>query len=269
MNYNNISSGRELSIHILLEIINKDGFANIAMDSFLNKSKLSKAERSFTTQLVYGCMRHYNTLNWILEQFVGLKIKKIKPVIKVILLSGIYQLIYLDKVPDSAVCNEASKLARKYGHQGIVGFVNGVLRNVARQKDNISYPAADSEPVNHIAIKYSHPHWLVSRWLERYGFDSTVKLCKKNNNPAPVWLRCNTLKINPIDLFDKLTKAGIAAQRSQYAPEGISVHNFDTISSLPGYDEGEFTVQDESSMVVAHILRPNAGAQVIDACSAP
>jgi len=260
---------RELSILILIEIITKEGFANLVIDSFLTESKLNKVERSFVTQLVYGVMRHYNTLEWILAHFIREKISKLKPVMRIILLTGIYQIVYLTKIPDSAACNEAANLARKYGHQGVVAFVNGVLRNVARQKDNLPYPDAEERPEDHIAIKYSHPEWLVARWLDRYGFAETVKLCRKNNEPAKIWLRCNTLKMTAADLEQKLADEGITTSRSKYAPEGVGIQGFDTISKLPGYEEGLFQVQDESSMVVGHVVKPSPGAKVIDACSGP
>jgi 16S rRNA (cytosine967-C5)-methyltransferase len=259
-------NARELSILILKKIITRDGFANLAIDSFLAESNLSKAERSFATQLVYGVMRHYNTLEWILACFTGNKIAKLKPIIKMILLTGIYQLIYLDKVPASAACNEAATLARKYGHQGVVAFVNGVLRNVARQKDALPYPDAQEQTAAHIAIKYSHPEWLVARWLQRYGFAETVKLCLKNNEPPTIWLRCNTLKIKAGELEQKLAAGGVTTSRSKFAPEGINIQGFDTIPRLPGYEEGLFQIQDESSMVVAHVVNPGPGTKIIDSC---
>ena len=265
----NIKDARELSLHILLDITENEGFANLVLDNYLATSKLNKLERAFATNLVYGVMRHHNTLNWVLEHLVGDKLKKVKPIIKQILLTGLYQIIYMDKVPDSAACNESSKLARKYGHQGVVGFVNGVLRNAARQKDNFPFPKAEEDPVAHVSLRYSHPQWLVKRWISRFGYTATVNLCQHNNKPAALWIRTNSLQTTPKKLIEKMAAAGISTRQSAYAPEGIEVSNIDKVSEIPGYSLGEFVVQDESSMIVAHIVDPKPGAQVIDACSAP
>lgn len=269
LKYSSIKNARELSVHILIDIFSQESFANLAIDNYLAESSLEKRDRAFVTQIVYGVIRHHNTLEWLINHLVGKKAAKIKPIIKSILLVGLYQIIYLDKVPDSAACNESSKLAGKYGHKGVVGFVNGVLRNAARQKEQLPYPDITVDPIEHIVLKYSHPSWMVQRWIDRFGIEGTIQLCQKNNEPAKVWLRCNTLKIQMEQFVHSLQASEIQVKKSVYAPEGICVENIDKVANIPGFREGHFIVQDESSMVVGHIMGVIAGSKVIDACSAP
>lgn len=266
---NQKTNGRTVAYKTLLEIEKKSSYANIELNKQLERSNITKIDRSFATQLVYGVLRHQNSLDWVLEQFLKGKMAKLKINIMVILRMGVFQIMYMDKVPVSAACNESAKMARKYGHEGIVKLVNGVLRNVARNINDIDWPDIKTNPAKHISLKYSHPEWLVKRWLERFGIEGTINLCKANNKPAKTWIRCNTLKINSDKLISLLSEEGIDCQQSALVPEGIAIAGYDSIERLDSFKQGLFQVQDESSMVVGHVVKPCNDAKVIDACSAP
>jgi 16S rRNA (cytosine967-C5)-methyltransferase len=182
---------------------------------------------------------------------------------------GIYQIFFLSKIPHSAACNEAVQLTKKYGHQGTVKFVNAVLRNSIRSPEKIQYPDKEQNPSKYLALKYFHPEWLVSRWLARLGTTACEELCMANNSTPPLSLRTNTLKITRDELLNRLLNEKIDCEPSIWTPEGIICWTYPAISRLSALQEGLFQVQDESSMLVAHVLDPKPGEFIIDACGAP
>jgi 16S rRNA (cytosine967-C5)-methyltransferase len=264
-----MQSAREVALKVLYKIEVEDAFANLALSQAIGQTGLCKLERGLTTELVYGVTRTRNTLDWILEKFVARGLRKLTPWIRNILRLGVYQLFYLDKIPASAAINECVNLAKKYGHAGTVKLVNGVLRNVERNKGSISFPELDVNPVEHISLKYSHPAWLVERWLKQYGVEDTIALCKANNQPAANSIRTNTLKITRSGLAAKLAEEGVETKESLFTPEGLLIHNFISLEELTAFKAGEFLLQDEGSMLISHLVRPKAGDLVIDACAAP
>jgi 16S rRNA (cytosine967-C5)-methyltransferase len=186
-----------------------------------------------------------------------------------VLRMGTYQLLYMERIPPSAACNEAVNLMKRYGHAGTAKFVNGILRAISRQKDEIRFPDVQADPVRHIALRFSHPDWMVKRWLARNGMEETINLCKANNEIPPLSVRTNTLKITRSQLREKLEEAGLSIEKSRWAPEGLILEGFSALGQLAALQEGLFQVQDESSMLVAHILDPQPGEFIIDACGAP
>ena len=143
-----------------------------------------------------------------------------------ILRLGVYQLLFMEKVPPSAACNEGAELAKKYGHLGSVKFVNGVLRSVSRRHGEINYPSLSHNPLEHISLRYSHPAWMVERWLAEFGPEETIELCRANNKPAPNTIRTNTLKITRARLVERLRGEGLTVSETVYAPEGLVIEGF-------------------------------------------
>ncbi len=262
-------NAREVALKVLYAVDQEQAYANLALDRILEHYRPGKLDRAFATELVYGVLRRLNTIDWLLGHFLHQPLASQNPWIRNILRLGAYQIIYLERVPDAAACNESSELARRYGHAGAVGFVNGVLRNLARRGKNIPFPDLNDDPVAHIALRYSHPSWLVQRWLEEFGVDETVALCQANNDPAPNTIRTNTLKNTRQELKQRLWKEGVAAECTSYAPEGLKIAGFPTLHNFTPFKEGLFMVQDESSMLVGHALSPYPGARVLDAAAAP
>lgn len=264
-----MASAREVALKVLYKIEAEEAFANIALSQILQQKELNTLERSLTTELVHGVTRTRNTLDWILGQFVKKGLNKLTPWIRNILRLGVYQLYYLDKIPASAAVNESVKLAKKYGHPGTVKLVNGVLRNVVRKKEELQFPDLNKQPVEHISIKYSHPVWLVEKWLQEFGVEQTIKLCQANNRPAENSIRVNTLKITREKLIEVLAEEGVKAQESFLTPEGLIINNFSSLEKLPSFQAGYFILQDQGSMLVSHLLKPQATDFIIDACAAP
>lgn len=262
-------SARELALQVLKAVEADGAYANLALHKLLEKYRPGKLDRAFVTELSYGTLRTLNTIDWVLAQFVKKPLRSQTATLRNILRLGVYQLMFMNRVPPAAACHEGAEMARRHGHPGAVQFVNGVLRNVARHLKEIKYPALADDPVAHISLRYSHPAWLVASWLARFGPEETISLCRANNEPAPVTLRTNTLKVTRAGLADRLREDGLKVEETAYAPEGLHIDGYFSIASLPAFQEGLFQIQDESSMLAGRALRPQPGARVLDACSAP
>lgn len=262
-------NAREVALKIINEVINDGAYSNIALAKEINRGKLSDQDRRFVTEIVYGTIKAGDTLDWIIGHYISRPLEKVPPVIRNVLRMGIYQLFFLSKVPPSAACNQAVELAKKYGHAGTVKFVNAVLRSAARAPEKVIYPEKSKEAVRYISLKYFHPEWMVKRWVERFGADAAEELCQFNNITPLLSIRTNTLKNTRQDLLSFLAKEGVCCEESEWTPEGILCSEYPALGSLASLREGLFQVQDESSMMVAHVLGPKPGEFVIDACGAP
>lgn len=261
-------SAREIALLALKEV-EEGAYANLALNKMLEKYQPNKLERAFATELTYGTLRTMNTLDWVISRFLREPLASLSVWVRNILRMGTYQIMFLDKVPPAAACNEAVELAKKYANYRVVRFVNGVLRNITRNIDNIKYPDIKSDPVSHVSLKYSHPTWMVERWLKEYGLNQTIELCKANNVSPPNIIRTNTLRNTRDELIARLKEEGVRATKTKYAPEGLEVKGFLSYRSLASFKEGLFQIQDESSMLVGHVLNPVQGSRVIDAAAAP
>ncbi|MBE0467789.1 MAG: 16S rRNA (cytosine(967)-C(5))-methyltransferase RsmB, partial [Candidatus Desulforudis sp.] len=262
-------SAREIALHILKAVESEGAYANLALNRALEEYRPSKLDRAFATELAYGTLRTLNTLDWITARFLHQPLGAQTVWIRNILRLGVYQLFYMDKVPAGAACNEAVELAKKFGTPGAARFVNGVLRNVARHKEDIVFPQPEMDPVAYISLKYSYPTWMVERWLTEYGPEDTIALCRANNTIPPNTVRTNSLKVDRDTLVRRLEQEGLTVHKTRFAPNGLQIDGFLSIRSLPSFGEGLFQIQDESSMLAAHAVNPAHGARVLDVCSAP
>ncbi len=260
---------REIALKVINDVTSNHAYANIALVRELNRHKVSDQDRRFITELVYGTIKAGETLDWIIGHYVTRSLNKVAPVILNILRMGMYQIFFLSKVPVSAACNQAVELTKKYGHIGTVKFVNAVLRNAGRGPEKVVYPDREKNIVKFLALKYFHPQWMVARWVKRLGPEATEELCQINNVTPALSLRTNTLKISREELLNILEQEGVSAEPSEWTPEGIVCHSYPALSTLKSLREGLFQIQDESSMLVAHVLAPKPGEFIIDACGAP
>jgi 16S rRNA (cytosine967-C5)-methyltransferase len=257
---------REIALKVINDVTSNHAYANIALVRELNRHKVSDQDRRFITELVYGTIKAGETLDWIIGHYVTRSLNKVAPVILNILRMGMYQIFFLSKVPVSAACNQAVELTKKYGHIGTVKFVNAVLRNAGRGPEKVVYPDREKNIVKFLALKYFHPQWMVARWVKRLGPEATEELCQINNVTPALSLRTNTLKNTREELLNILEQEGVSAEPSEWTPEGIVCHSYPALSTLKSLRDGLFQIQDESSMLVAHILAPNPGEFIIDAC---
>lgn len=175
----------------------------------------------------------------------------------------------MDSIPDAAVCNEAVKLAKKRGFGQLRGFVNGVLRNIARDLDKLQYPDEKLEPVRFLEVTYSVPAWMVEQWTKDYGYAQTKSICESFLKERPITIRTNLLRIQPEELKEKLEAEGVTAVAVPEVSYAFEISGFDYLNSLESFEEGLFYVQDISSMMVAEKAAPEKGSYIIDVCAAP
>lgn len=260
---------RALTLGILLEVSSEAEYSHIALRNVLDKYQyLEKQERAFLTRLVEGTLERRIELDYIIDQFSSVKVKKQKPVIREILRLSVYQLRYMDSVPDSAVCNEAVKLAKKKGFQRLTGFVNGVLRNIARNRDAIQLPSKE-EPLSYLSVCYSMPEWIVEEWLALYGFEKTETILQAFYQKTALTIRANQNRILPEKLQARLEEQGLTVRKAPYVEGAFVIEGFDYLGALPEFQKGLFQVQDVSSMLAAKATGAGNGDTCIDLCAAP
>lgn len=260
---------RELILGILLEVTRDGQYSHIALSNVLSKYQyLDKKERAFITRVTEGTLEHMIEIDYIINQFSKVKVNKMKPVIRCIIRSAVYQLKYMDFVPDAAVCNEAVKLAEKKGFRTLKGFVNGVLRNIARNLDNITYPDR-TDDINFLSIQYSMPVWILKQWLACYEKETVEKMLEDFLKEKPTTIRCNLNIMSKEELKQSLEKEGVHVENHPYLPYALWISSYDYLADLESFREGAFYVQDISSMLVAHIADPKENDVVIDVCAAP
>lgn len=265
----NTVNDRELILEILLAVTRDGEYSHIALRNVLeNYQYLDKSERAFITRVTEGTLERMIELDYIINQFSKTKVNKMKPVIRTIIRSAVYQLKYMDSVPDSAVCNEAVKLAGKRGFSGLKGFVNGVLRNISRNLDNVKYPDK-SDTVKWLSVIYSMPEWIITEWLKNYDREMVEKMLQAFLAERPTTIRCNLSQISREELAEELKKEGVKVSRCDTVDSALFISGYDYLGALESFRTGHFQVQDISSMEVAEWADPKEEEYIIDVCAAP
>ena len=260
---------RELVMEILLFVTRDGEYSHIALRNVLsNYQYLDKKARAFITRVTEGTLERMIEIDYIINQYSKVKVNKMKPVIRTIIRSAVYQLKYMDGVPNSAVCNEAVKLAVKRGFGNLRGFVNGVLRNIERNLDEIVYPDP-ADKVSHLSVVYSMPEWIVKQWLDVYDEQTVEKILSDFMEEKPTSIRCNLSRVNREELKARLEDEGVKAEMHPQLPCALMISGYDYLGALESFQEGLFQVQDVSSMLVAEWADPKEGDYIIDVCAAP
>jgi 16S rRNA (cytosine967-C5)-methyltransferase len=228
---------------------------------------LDARDSAFLLELVYGVLRNQALLDWTLNQFSAQPVEKTDVGTRNILRLGAYQMLFLDRVPVSAAVNTAVELAKEHGNKH--GYVNGLLRGLDRKRGTITYPGS-GDPVARLSMLYSHPAWLVKRWVSRYGAEATEKLLWENNRPALLTIRTNTLKTTRSALRTALEAEGVQVAETTYSPSGLDILSSPQwLRALQAYRDGWFMVQDQAAQLISLLLSPQPGETIMDACSAP
>ena len=263
-------NGREIILETMLSITRDGQYSHIALKNVLDTYQyLDKKERAFITRVVDGTLERMIELDYIINQFSKVKVNKMKPVIRTIMRSSVYQLKYMDSVPDSAVCNEAVKLATKKGFVNLKGFVNGVLRNISRGLSDIKYPSKDENVAEYLSVKYSLPMWIVIQWMREYDVETIEKMGEEFLKEKPTSIRCNVNRISREELKTSLESEGVTVEVNDELPYALAISGYDFLGKLKSFQNGYFSVQDISSMQVAHWASPQEGDNIIDVCAAP
>ncbi|HZJ57750.1 MAG TPA: 16S rRNA (cytosine(967)-C(5))-methyltransferase RsmB [Clostridia bacterium] len=253
---------------IILKDVNEEGkYANISLKENLNRISFQDRDASFVTRLVYGTLENQAFIDNVLRKFA--KMRGVNPWVENILRLGCYQILFLDRVPDSAACNESVKLCVGFGFGSLKGFVNGVLRNISRHKKELMASEPIPTDTKSLASLYGFPLWLVDLWAGEYGVDVARAIMESTIGANYITLRINKARISRDGLINELKQQGIKAAESPYFNNALRVEGIGNIQANPLYKKGMFTVQGESSMLVSQILTPKPGECILDACSAP
>lgn len=261
---------REIALEALLEILENGKLCHLVMGQLLRKYQyLEKQDRAFLTRLVEGTIERTITLDYVLNQYSQkISVQKMKPVIRTLLRMGGYQILYMDGVPDSAACNETVKLAVRKGFSELKGFVNGILRTIAREKERIRFPKKEQDWLRYYAITYSMPEWIVEQWMRQYGEAITEKMLLAGLKPRPTMVRICTGKEDRAQVFNRISKEAVVEEIPWY-PDALILSGYDSLEELESFQNGDFQVQDISSMMVAEACGVKEGDFVLDVCAAP
>ena len=264
----NPSNPRQAAYSVLLRIQKEGGYADQLMDRELSSGRLSGPDRGLFAELVFGVLRRQGTLDHILSGLLTQPLARQEPQVLIFLRLGLYQLLYLDRIPESAAVNESVNLAKQILPRAS-GLVNAVLRNYLRHKDSVTFPDPVAAPAASIAARHSHPAWLVKLWFSQIGESETELLAEASSRQPPLTLRANTLATTREELLEKFAANGITAAPCRFSPFGLMVEGRHHIPGLPGFREGLFAVQDEASQLAGILLDPQPGERVLDTCAAP
>lgn len=257
---------RQLSL-IALREVHQGAYADVALERVLSKANINTLDRRLVTDLVYGSVRRQRTLDALVEQFA--KKKSQPPELVAILHLGLYQLRYLERIPESAAVNTTVQLAKENGFAGLTGFVNGLLRSYARlasESDPLKLP---ENPIQRLGILYSFPDWIIELWLEQLGVAETEQLCEWMNQSPAIDLRVNVLRANRDEVEAAMLAHEVLVSRPPLPQALRLISSTGAIPNLPGFHEGWWTVQDSSAQLVSYLLAPQPGEVIIDACAAP
>ncbi|MTV47636.1 16S rRNA (cytosine(967)-C(5))-methyltransferase RsmB [Heliobacillus mobilis] len=261
-------SSRAVAYEVLTAVEERQAYVNLQLAHSLEVSRLSRVDRGLVSELVLGVLRRQNRLDFAVNRFLK-RPAGIPAEVRRLLRLGAYQILLLERIPDSAACNETVELAKQIGQTRLAPVINGVLRQLVRKRDEIPWPSWEKNPVLYLTIMESHPEWLVKHWIKQFGKERARSICEANNRPVGVALRVNRLRTNRDDLLETFRTAGVEARPSELSPAGIRLQAASAVTGLPGFQEGLFSVQDESSMLIAPVVDPQPDERIVDACAAP
>lgn len=260
---------RKLALDLMIEIMEENVFCDKALHHALDSTTLTKRDRSFLTRLVEGTIERCIEIDYILNQFSKVRVAKMKPVIRNILRLAVYQIFYMDQVPDSAACNEAVKLTVKRKLSNLKGFVNGVLRSISREKAEISYPPRE-DVIAYFSVCYSMPEWIVEEFLKTYGEKGTEQILQSFlKEKKGLAIRCTQSRFSKEQVRKALEKEGVLVEDGELLPYALSISGYSSLKELTAFQKGMFQVQDESSMLAGQIAGIRQDSLVLDVCAAP
>ncbi len=261
-------TAREAAVKMLVEVCKDKQFSHVIKTKYLDKIE-EKRERALATRLFEGSLERMLELDYIIDSFSKTPVRKMKPVIAAILRMTVYQLRFMDKIPDGAACNEAVKLAKKYGFAGLSGFVNGVARSIARA-EKIDYPERQKNLQTYLSVKYSMPATIVEQMVEQYGDELAETIFASFlETETGVSVRCMTHSTKIEELKNALEQAGVTVEEGYYSKEALRLYGMDAPERLPMFAEGAFYIQDESSMQAVLAAGLSGNETVLDLCAAP
>ena len=260
---------RLIALNILGEVEqDRNTLDHIVETMFRRIGDIPQREKNLAFTLVYGVQRHRGRLDWILDHYSRTQVDKLDPVIRNILRIGLFQSIYLTRIPTSAAVHTSVELAKSLNKPWLAKFVNAVLRSAIRNHAALQLPDPETDPISAISVETSMPPWLIERWISRFGLSQTRSLCSSLNHIPPLTLRINTLKTTRSDFLAHAADAGSPMETTAFAPDGVRMDQpSEPVSAMAGFQEGLFQVQDEAAQLVTLLLDPQPGETILDACA--
>lgn len=259
---------RSIAFQVLCRV-EEGSYSDLTLDGALDAvPTLDPRERGLATELVYGVLRRRGSLDYILNSYCRQSLEKLEPQALCLLRLGVYQLFCLDKIPQRAAVHSTVELARQMGLERVTGLVNGILRSCLREPERVKWPKLENDAVGWLTHKQSLPAWLAKRWIAEFGNNEAAELAEAMSQAPPTTVRVNLLKTDRDSFIKKLAQLDVVATPTRFAPEGVVVER-GGLRQLVSVDAQLYQVQDEASMLIAHLLNPQAGERVLDVCAAP
>lgn len=257
---------REIALDILNQAKKRRKFITDILEDTFSRYRLTEQDRRFIQEITYGVTKFKKRLDYIIDELS--ERRKVRPLLRNVLRIGVYQILFMDGVPDYAAVNESVKLVKAKDAK-LVGYVNALLRRAVREGRRVLFPDPAKDPVNHLSTFYSHPEWLIQRWLKRYGYGETQKLCEVNNTTPRLCIRTNTLRISPQELVAKLKEEDVEVNPGRYIDYVFYLNSSIPVSKLSTFKEGLFQIQDESAVLIGELFNPKPGEKIVDLCASP
>jgi len=263
---------REIVLEGLLAVEKELSFSNKLVSDILDKyDYLDSRDKAFIKRVFEGTIERKIELDYHIDNLASVPVRKMKPLMRCLVRMSAYQILYMDNVPDSAAINEAVKLAKKRKFANLSGFVNGVLRNLSRNKEQLPWPDKKKVPVKYLSVRYSVPEWIAVKWMDIYGFEETESLLASllEIHPVSIRFRKNMPETERSELVSKMKEMGVELQVDSRLPYIYKATHLESIRELPGFEEGAFVIQDISSCLAIESACIKEGDFVIDACASP
>ena len=262
-------SPRQLILKLLDRHEQTDSYADLVLENELQKQRLSEQDKALVQEIFFGVIRGRKRLDWLIHQFYQGSYEKAPRFIRHILQSSLYQLLYMDRIPDYAAIHEAVALAILKGGPYWARKINAILRSFQRDRHRITLPDRTSQPMEFIAVQYSHPEWMVARWIKRWGIEETISLCEANNTHPHLSLRVNRLKTTVAELQNLLSQFNVPTTPSPFSENFLQAERLPDLSQFEPFQQGLFSIQDVSAGLACELLTPQPGEKIIDLCAAP
>ncbi len=275
-NKNKISIARKLAYDAFIQIMEKKQNSDHVINDIFNDKKyitIKRIDKNFIKELLFGSLRWYSKLYWILQKTSKRDLKTVSPECRSALILGTYQIFYMDRVPDRSAVNESVKYIKFKKEYSATTYINGILRTIARKTEYYTKPDKEKKPISYLSLQYSHPIWLVNNWLKKFSFDRTRAILAYNNQNPPYTIRINALKFktrNEIQYFHlELLRKEKLISYNTHLNECLKLKQFPAKDKNSLFLQGYFSFQDESSQLIAHLVSPQKGERILDACMGP
>jgi 16S rRNA (cytosine967-C5)-methyltransferase len=267
-----VTISRLIAFDAFVDVMEKNRKPDDALDELYGKNAkdIKRVDRNLTKEILFGGLRYYKKIFWILQHTAKKRdLKTVSPQVRAALILGTYQIYYMDRIPDRAAVNESVEYVRSKGEAGAVPFVNGILRQIARRSEYFTKPDKKAKPVEYLALQFSHPDWLVKRWVDRFKFERMETMLDSNNEPPPVFARVNTAKTTVNDLQTALLRDEQTASDRAHLKGCLILSKHPDVSPESLFGRGFYTIQDQASQLIAHLVQPDAGITIVDAAAGP